>query len=67
MAFRVIQPYGSNRPREADELSSWSTLHEAFEEIDRYAARERMRHAPSDHLDLRVVDDDGYEILRPTN
>ena len=59
MPYRVVQPWGKDRGREATELSSWATLADAFAEIDRYAARYVSNDLPGDYLELRVVDDEG--------
>jgi hypothetical protein len=63
----VVQPYGKDRTREATEISSWETISEAYEDIDRYAAQVKTSHQPGDHLELLVVDDDGREVPRPTH
>ena len=65
MTFRVVQPWGKVRAREVTEVSSWATVADAFAEVDRYAAREKTRSIPGDHLELLVVDDDGHEVRRP--
>ena len=65
MPYRVIQPYGKDRGREATEIFSCATIAEAFAEIDRYAAHLKANNLPGDYLELFVVDDDGHEVRRP--
>jgi beta-lactamase superfamily II metal-dependent hydrolase len=64
MPYRVVQPWGKDRGREATEISSWPTVIEAFEEIDRYAARTVSNGLPGDYIELLVVDENGNEVLR---
>ena len=65
MPYRIVQPWGKDRTREATEISVWPIITDAFAEIDRYAARVKTSHLPGDHLELLVVDDDGHEVRRP--
>jgi hypothetical protein len=59
MAYRVLQPYGKDRGREATEISTWSTIADAFAEVDRYAERMRSKGLPADCVALLVIDDEG--------
>lgn len=63
--YRVVQPWGKDRAREATENSVWASIADAFAEIDRYAARVKTSRLPGDHLELIVVDDEGREVRRP--
>ena len=66
MAYRVVQPYGKDRGREATEISTWSTIADAFAEVDRYAERMTSNGLAGDYVELIVVDDEGCEVRRPS-
>jgi hypothetical protein len=63
--YRVVQPWGKDRTREATEVFTCATLGEAYAEVDRYGAHVKTRNVPGDHLELLVVDEDGREVARP--
>jgi hypothetical protein len=65
MAYRVMQPYGKDRTREATEISRWANIDDAFAEIDRYAEGSADGGQAGDYLELLVVDDEGREVRRP--
>jgi hypothetical protein len=63
--FRVVQPWGPNKGRQATLISEHSTATEAFAEIDRLAARMVRTGAPSDAIELAVIDAGGTVVERP--
>jgi hypothetical protein len=63
--YRVVQPWGKDRTREATAISVWPTIAEAYAEIDRYAVRVKTSRLPGGHLELLVIDDQGREVRRP--
>jgi hypothetical protein len=62
--YRVVQPWGRDKARQATLVSEHATAHEAFEEIDRLADRLIKSGAPSDAVELLVVDHDGRIVTR---
>jgi hypothetical protein len=54
--FRIVQPWGLDKTREATLLSEHETVDEAFGEIDRLAAQMMRTGARSDAVELLVVD-----------
>ena len=65
MPYRVVQPWGKDRAREATEISTWASIEQAFADVDRYAARTVSNGLPGDYIELLVIDDDGREVARP--
>ena len=65
MPFRVVQPWGPDEAHQATELSEHSTGAEAFDEIDRLSAQMVRTGAPSDAVELIVVDDHDRVVRRP--
>ena len=65
MAYRIVQPYGRDKAREATIISEHSTATEAFAEIDRLPAQMIRTGAPGDAIELLVVDDAGRIVQRP--
>ena len=65
MTFRLVQPWGPDKGRQATVLSEHGTVAEAFAEMDRLAARMSATGAPSDAIEVLVVDADGRVITRP--
>ena len=65
MQYRVVRPWGKDRTREATEISVWTSIADAYAEVDRYAARVKTSNLPGGHLELLVVDDNGHEVRRP--
>ncbi len=63
--FRVVQPWGQDRGRQATALSEHTTLAAAFDAIDRLASEMVRTGAPSDAVELVVVDGDGNVKARP--
>jgi hypothetical protein len=65
MPFRVIQPWGKDKAREATLISEHPTAADAFAEVDRLSVRMVRTGAPSDAVELIVVDDRGDVVRRP--
>ena len=63
--YRVVQPWGRDRGREASVLSEHATVAEAFEAIDAIAAQAVRTGAPSDALEVLVADEHGNVVSRP--
>lgn len=63
--YRVVQPWGRKRGRDATTLSEHSTLQEAFAEVDRLAEQMRRTGVPSDAIETLVVNSQGEVIPRP--
>ena len=64
MSYRVVQPYGV-RVGEWTVLSEHSSAQEAFEAIDHLSDRMVRTGAPSDAIELIVVDKHGVAVSRP--
>jgi hypothetical protein len=64
-AFRVVQPWGHDRARQATIVSTHATASEAFAEIDRLAERMVRTGDRSDAVALIVVNEHGDIIERP--
>ena len=62
-SFRVMQPWGPHKGRQATLISEHHTVAAAFREIDRLSAQ--MNRAPSDAVELIVVDADDRVVVRP--
>ena len=62
--YRVVQPWGPDRGRQATQLSEHTSAREAFAEIDRLAAEMVRTGTPSDAIELIVVDRDGQLVER---
>lgn len=58
--FRVVQPYGPDKARQATVVSDHATVAEAFAEIDRLATQMVRTGAPSNAVELIVIDVDGW-------
>lgn len=63
--FRIVQPYGKDKARQATLISEHATAVEAFDEIDRLSAQMARTGAPSDGIELLVVDADDRIVRRP--
>jgi hypothetical protein len=63
--YRVVQPWGPDRGRQASIQSEHATLAEAFAAIDALSGQMVRTGAPSDAIELIVVDDDGRQVPRP--
>ena len=62
--YFVVQPYGRDKGRESTILYEAPTAAEAFAEIDRLALQMKRTGAPSDAIELLVVDADRNVIRR---
>lgn len=65
-AFRVMQPWGTDRGRQSTLISEHATAAEAFDAIDRLSAEMVRTGAPSDAVELVVVDASGLLVRRPS-
>ena len=63
--FRVVQPWGPDKARQATLISEHASAAEAFAEIDRLSAQMVRTGAPNDAVELLVVDLDGRIVPRP--
>jgi hypothetical protein len=63
--YRIAQPVGDDRAREATLISEHVTAAEAFAEIDRLSAQMVGTGAPSNAIELIVVDDSGRIVQPP--
>ena len=63
--FRIVQPYRPDKARQSTLISEHATAADAFEEIDRVAAQAVRTGAPSDAIELVVVDQAGAIVRRP--
>jgi hypothetical protein len=64
-SFRVVQPWGSDNGRQGSIQSEHNTVDEAFAALDRVAAEIAQTAAPSDAIELIVVDEQDNVIQRP--
>jgi hypothetical protein len=64
MPYRVVQPYGV-RICEWSELSQHASIQAVFAWIDDLSAQMVRTGAPSDCIELFVVDDSGARVTRP--
>lgn len=64
-SYRVMQPWGPARGRQATLISEQATAADAFNAIDRLSAEMVRTGAPSDAVELIVVDASGQIIARP--
>jgi hypothetical protein len=62
--FRVVQPWGPRRTEQATGVSSHATATEAFAAIDAATAQMVRTGAPSDAVELIVVDAQGRLVTR---
>ena len=63
--FRIVQPWGRDKARQATVISEHATAAAAFAEIDRLAAQMLRTGARSDAVELLVVDTAGDLVPRP--
>jgi hypothetical protein len=64
MTFRVVQPWGRDVARESTLVSEHPSAAEAFAEIDRLSAQMVRTGAPSDAVELVVIDAHGRIVPR---
>ena len=65
LAFRVVQPYGRDKARQATIISERGTVPEAFAEIDRLRTQMARMGAPANKTELIVVDAADQIVRRP--
>ncbi len=65
MTYRVVQPWGPDRVRQATFLSEHRTAAEAFVYIDQQAETMARTGAPSDAVEMIVIDGDDRIVARP--
>ena len=65
LPFRVVQPYGRDKAREATMISEHATASEAFAEIDRLRTQMARMGAPANKTELIVVDAADQIVPRP--
>jgi hypothetical protein len=63
--YRVVQPWGRDKARQATVVSQHHTSKAAFSAIDRVAALAARNGTDAGHLELLVVDDEGRIMRRP--
>ena len=63
--YRVVQPWGPDKGRQATLQSEHATVAEAFAALDAMAAQAVRTGAPSNAIELIVVDDTGRQVGRP--
>jgi hypothetical protein len=63
--FRIVQPWGPDKARQATIISEHATAAEAFAEIDRLSAQMVRTGARSDYVELLVVDAAAQIVRRP--
>lgn len=61
----MVQPWGADPGRQGTVISEHATAEEAFGAIDALAAQMNRTGAPSDAVQLLVVDWDGRVVPRP--
>ena len=62
--YRIVQPWGGDKAREATMISEHAAAVKAFAEIDRLSAQMVRTGAPSDAVELLVVDSGGNVVAR---
>ena len=54
--FRIVQPWGPGKARQATLVSTHATATDAYREIDQVSAQMVRTGAPSDAVELLVID-----------
>jgi hypothetical protein len=65
--YGVVQPYGRDPVRESTLVSVHPTADAAFNEIERLSAQMTRTGAPSDAVELLVVDFEQQRVVRRRN
>ena len=65
MPFHLVQPWGRDRYRQATVQSIHDTVDEAYAWLDAIAEKLQRDGAPSDYLELYVVDEQRQPVARP--
>jgi hypothetical protein len=63
--FRLVQPWGTDKARQATIVSEHATAGEAFDEMDRLAEQMVRTGAQGDAIELLVIDGRGQIVSRP--
>jgi hypothetical protein len=63
--FLIVQPYGRDVTREATVVRVCPTVEAAFDAVDTISERMRQTGAPSNAVELIVVDSNRKRVLRP--
>jgi hypothetical protein len=63
--YRVVHPWGPDKGRQATLQSAHDMITEAFAAVDSMKARMMRTGAPSDTIELIVVDEGGNVVPRP--
>ena len=65
VAFRVVQSWGRDKARESTLISEHAMAEDAFAHIDQLSAQMVRTGAPSDGVELIVVDQEDVVVPRP--
>jgi hypothetical protein len=63
--FRVVQPWERHKARQSTVVSEHETADDAFNEINRLSTELAGTGAPSNAVELLVIDEDGRVVTRP--
>ncbi len=63
--FRLVQPYGRDKGRQATTLGHYPTVDAAFAALDALALQMQRTGASSDAIEVLVVDARGAPVSRP--
>jgi hypothetical protein len=63
--YRVVQPWGPDKLRQATVISEHHTIAGAFEEIDGFAERMMRNGVPGNAVELFVLDSQDRVVARP--
>ena len=63
--YRIVQPWGKDKAQQATLISEHVTVAEAFRETDRLAIQMLRTGAPSDAVELSLIDYQGRIVTRP--
>lgn len=65
VTYRVVQPYGRHISTQSTLISEHPTAADAFAAIDQMVAQMIRTGAPSDAIELIVIDSAGHRVMRP--
>jgi hypothetical protein len=65
MTYRIVQPWGHDKGREATLVSEHTTIADAFEALDRLAEQAARTGGRIEDLELLVTDANGRIVPRP--
>ena len=63
--FRVVQPWGPDKARQATLQSEHAAVGEAFAALDAISGKMMRTGTPSNAIELVVVDENGRQVERP--